>query len=197
MQLYVNKQKLIYNKYLEAFIDLSKSADQVNAVADRQLLIKENYTRRQSTEVPPVLQKQPSTSNAIEPDPALNQILASFVVDDPPNSIVPSFSGYLFRQSSVMKSWKKNFFVLTASGFLHYFNSPEDILSNAPETTVLLSNIIVQHLTSSEHEPNVFEVVGNAGAFFGSTRTVMKAEDEANMVDWIVAIKKHAQSVKQ
>jgi len=188
MHLYISRQKLIFNKYLESLTELTKPVDQVNAVADRQVLIKENFSRR-STELPP------QTQQPAHQDPVLNDLLASFVVDDPPLSVAPTFTGYLFRQSSVMKSWKKNYFVLT-SGFLHYFGSPDDILSNAPETTISLSQISVQHLTASEHEPNVFELITNPGAFFGSGRYVFRAESETNMVDWIVAIKKCAGNVK-
>jgi len=186
MQIYIAKQKLMLSKMLENFGIIYNVVSDMNPVADRQLMMKERFSQNKSS-IPPVAQQQ------IQPDhqdPVLIELLANFAIDDPPTSVRPLLTGYLYRQSSLMKSWKKNYFVLTNS-FLHYFPS-EEVLGNVSETTIPLGNINVQHLPDHE-EKYVFELVVNPGAFFGQSKYLFRAADEAEMVDWIIAIKKYGQ----
>jgi len=192
LQTYVAKQKLVLSKMLESFGDLVFETDKINPIADRQLLVREKFSQTRASMAPSQQTPGVPADHIATPlpvvDPVVAQLQATFVIDEPPDGIKPVMAGYLFRQRSVIKSWKKNYFVLSGSGFLHYFPS-EDILSNVSESTIPLANVSVQHVTTHE-EKNVFEVVVNPGRVFRHSKYLLRAEDEGNMVDWIVCIKK-------
>jgi len=190
LQTYVAKQKLVLSKMLESFGDLVFETDKINPVADRHLLVKEKFSQTRGSMAAQQSHSTPADPQAPLPtvDPVVAELQATFVIDEPPAGIKPIMSGFLFRQRSVIKSWKKNYFVLSGSGFLHYFPN-DDILSNVSESTIPLANISVQHMNTHE-EKHVFEIEVNPGHIFRHSKYLFRAEEESNMVDWIVALKK-------
>mmetsp|Transcript_18848 Transcript_18848/g.35569 ORF Transcript_18848/g.35569 Transcript_18848/m.35569 type:complete len:603 (-) Transcript_18848:130-1938(-) len=99
--------------------------------------------------------------------------------------------GPLYRQSKFLKSsWKKAHIVLSRSGFFHQFESKNAV---QPEISICLRDCHVN--LAPKEDQCAFEIVEPSRGFFsvvgGSTRHYYKADSEEELVDWMIAIKKH------
>eukprot|EP01111_Echinosteliopsis_oligospora_P007391 TRINITY_DN2232_c0_g2_i1.p1 TRINITY_DN2232_c0_g2~~TRINITY_DN2232_c0_g2_i1.p1 ORF type:complete len:532 (-),score=124.95 TRINITY_DN2232_c0_g2_i1:81-1607(-) len=113
--------------------------------------------------------------------------------DRPPRHLLPEQTGLLWRQSSIVKSWKKNYFLLTSGGHVHIYGSEQDKL---PEHSISLGSATLQHLSNYE-EDNVMELIVKPGSFFSSARYLIKADSREQMEQWLNAMKKYIISPKK
>jgi len=117
---------------------------------------------------------------------------SSMEISEPPPSVMePTKTGFLFRKSKIMKSWKQTHCVLTNSGFLYIFSNKEKF---NPKYSVPLKDVSV-HPIAKEGEgedPNVFELVVNQGSFFNSTKFLLKAESKESLGEWVDTIKTYS-----
>mmetsp|Transcript_4549 Transcript_4549/g.8288 ORF Transcript_4549/g.8288 Transcript_4549/m.8288 type:complete len:701 (-) Transcript_4549:289-2391(-) len=99
--------------------------------------------------------------------------------------------GSLHRQGKYLKSsWKKTHVVLSRSGFFHQFDSKNQV---QPEVSIMLKDCQVN--LAPKEDPCAFEIIEASRGFSsflgGPTRHYYKAESEEELVDWMIAIKKH------
>lgn len=99
--------------------------------------------------------------------------------------------GSLHRQGKYLKSsWKKTHVVLSRSGFFHQFDSKNAV---QPEVSIMLKDCQVN--LAPKEDPCAFEIIEASRGFSsflgGPTRHYYKAESEEELVDWMIAIKKH------
>eukprot|EP00468_Gymnochlora_sp_CCMP2014_P012447 CAMPEP_0167756936 /NCGR_PEP_ID=MMETSP0110_2-20121227/9654_1 /TAXON_ID=629695 /ORGANISM="Gymnochlora sp., Strain CCMP2014" /LENGTH=591 /DNA_ID=CAMNT_0007643085 /DNA_START=136 /DNA_END=1911 /DNA_ORIENTATION=+ len=99
--------------------------------------------------------------------------------------------GSLYRQGKFLKTWKKSHVVLSRSGFFHQFDSKNAV---QPEISIRLRDCHVS--LAPKEDPCAFEIIEPSRGFFsvvgsGPTRHCYKADSEEELVDWMIAMKKH------
>ena len=103
----------------------------------------------------------------------------------------PDFSGFMYSQGEVIKTWRKRWFVLK-DGYLFRFSGPEQVGPEATPRGVLdLSTVSVVSADGQAKDPHGIRVVTGTGK--GDVRFL--AEDEEGQVRWISALEEGVASV--
>ncbi|KAF9297574.1 hypothetical protein BGZ88_009607 [Linnemannia elongata] len=112
--------------------------------------------------------------------------------------VVPIKTGYLSRQSSVLKNWKDGFFVLTLAGWLHVFSSSKDLgTDTVPERSIYLPTAVLGPHSDSSQKQHVFSLDGKGmgGLLHRDAQTfTVRAHSREEMLDWWNEIAKHTQA---
>lgn len=279
LRVHVSKQKFILGKLLDGMNGLGTAADNIDTTADRQLLIKQNFSRtaiaqthqqklhqqiqqlklqqqqgqtkpqhaatlaaltQQYRELQTHLQQsraiqrastQPALDSPSSAHPQISQqhppsgslersrslitsstgidrsttaaaapmnfgFRSSMEISEPAPAVMePAKTGFLFRKSKIMKSWKQTHCVLTNSGFLYIFSNKEKF---NPKYSVPLKDVSVHPIVKEGEgeDPNVFELVVNQGSFFKSDKYLLKAESKESLSDWVDTIKTYSGAKK-
>lgn len=113
------------------------------------------------------------------------------ITEPAPTVMEPPKTGYLFRKSKIMKSWKQTHCVLSSCGYLYIYTRKE---KPTPKYVVPLSDVAMKDLIENE-DPNVFELVVNQHSFF-PTKYQLQAESQESLNEWMSLIKTYSGSKK-
>ncbi|KAF9136199.1 hypothetical protein BGX30_011312 [Mortierella sp. GBA39] len=112
--------------------------------------------------------------------------------------VIPIKTAHLNRQSSVLKTWKDGFFVLTLAGWLHVFSSSKDLGTDSiPERSIHLPTAVLGPHSDSAQKQHVFSLDGKGmgGLLHRDAQTfTVRAHSREEMLDWWGEIAKHTQA---
>ncbi|CAF0798588.1 unnamed protein product [Brachionus calyciflorus] len=97
-------------------------------------------------------------------------------------------AGWLYRQSSILKRWKKNWFSLSVDGYLRFFETPDDLIA---KETVLLSRDVIAIVTGSDVDVKAPENYSKANMIklvMREDNWILCAEDVDDMLAWQLAL---------
>lgn len=99
-------------------------------------------------------------------------------------------AGWLYRQSSILRRWKKNWFVLYKNGKMRYFESPD---STTSEETINLPTMLIciktgKQITDSNAPPAGFGISCMLELVIRDKRLIMCAESPDDMRAWEIAL---------
>ncbi|KAG0248694.1 hypothetical protein BG011_009998 [Mortierella polycephala] len=111
--------------------------------------------------------------------------------------ILPVKAAHLSRQSSVLKSWKEGYFVLTLAGWLHAFSSADHAKDAVPDHSIYIPTATLGSHSEAGQKQHVFslEGKGKGGLLHRDAQTfTLRAHSREEMVEWWSEISKRAQS---
>ncbi|KAF9957748.1 hypothetical protein BGZ72_001461 [Mortierella alpina] len=111
--------------------------------------------------------------------------------------VVPIKTAHLSRQSSVLKSWKDGYFVLTLAGWLHVFASADLEKDPVPDHSIYIPTSTLGPHTEAGQKQHVFSLdgKGKGGLLHRDAQTfTLRAHSREEMIEWWSEISKRAQS---
>ncbi|KAF9177668.1 hypothetical protein BGZ51_008468 [Haplosporangium sp. Z 767] len=109
--------------------------------------------------------------------------------------VLPVKAAHLSRQSSVLKSWKEGYFVLTLAGWLHVFSSTDHEKDAVPDHSIYIPTAILGPHSEAGQKQHVFslEGKGKGGLLHRDAQTfTLRAHSREEMVEWWSEISKRA-----
>lgn len=76
--------------------------------------------------------------------------------------VAPSKKANLSRQTSMLKSWKDGYFVLTQAGWLHVFGSSDHEKDHAPDHSIYIPTATLGPHTEPSQKQHVFSLDGKS-----------------------------------
>ncbi|KAF9951827.1 hypothetical protein BGZ65_005710 [Modicella reniformis] len=111
--------------------------------------------------------------------------------------VLPVKSAHLTRQTSMLKSWKEGYFVLTLAGWLHVFASADHEKDYVPDQSIYIPTSTLGPHTEPGQKQHVFSLdgKGKGGLLHKDTQTfTLRAHSREEMVEWWSEISKRAHS---
>ncbi|KAF9287528.1 hypothetical protein BGZ74_001069 [Mortierella antarctica] len=152
-----------------------------------------------------VLQENSEWTNFLERNG--HRLFPSDLVDANPDDIdypckdspyvLPIKTAHMSRQSSVLKSWKDGYFVLTLAGWVHVFGSADHAVDAVPDQSIYIPTSTLGPHTEAGQKQHVFSLggKGKGGLLHRDTQTfTLRAHSREEMVEWWSEISKRAHS---
>ncbi|KAG0260781.1 hypothetical protein BG011_001620 [Mortierella polycephala] len=101
--------------------------------------------------------------------------------------LIPIKTGHMSRQSSVLKSWKDGYFVLTPAGWLHVFSSADEVKNPVPERSIYVPTAILGPHTEPGQKGHIFSLEGKGlgGLLHRDNQTfTVRARSREEMLAW-------------
>ncbi|KAF8951009.1 hypothetical protein BGZ52_000854 [Haplosporangium bisporale] len=111
--------------------------------------------------------------------------------------VLPLKTAHMSRQSSVLKSWKDGYFVLSLAGWLHVFGSADHSVDAVPDQSIYIPTSTLGPHTEPGQKQHVFSLdgKGKGGLLHRDTQTfTLRAHSREEMVEWWSEISKRAHS---
>ncbi|KAG0286194.1 hypothetical protein BGZ98_005173 [Dissophora globulifera] len=109
--------------------------------------------------------------------------------------VVPVKTAHLSRQSSVLKSWKEGYVVLTLAGWLHIFGSSDLEKDPVPDHSIYIPTATLGPHTEPGQKQHVFSLdgKGKGGLLHRDNQTfTLRAHSREEMLEWWSEISKRA-----
>ncbi|KAF9433105.1 hypothetical protein BGZ76_009885 [Entomortierella beljakovae] len=111
--------------------------------------------------------------------------------------VAPVKTANLSRQSTVLKSWKDGYFVVTLSGWLHVFGSSDHEKDHAPDHSIYIPTSNLGPHAEAGHKQQSFSLdgKGKGGLLHKDAQTLtLRGNSREEMLEWWHEISKRAQS---
>ncbi|GJJ68157.1 hypothetical protein EMPS_00503 [Entomortierella parvispora] len=132
-----------------------------------------------------------------------HRLLPSELVDSNPDDldyphksnpyVLPIMTAHMSRKSSVLKNWKKGFFVLTQAGWLHVFATDDVCRDPLPDRSIHLLTAVLGPHTEPGQKQHVFSIDGKGmgGLLHRDAQTfTVRANSREEMISWWSEISK-------
>ncbi|KAF9209630.1 hypothetical protein BGZ49_002786 [Haplosporangium sp. Z 27] len=111
--------------------------------------------------------------------------------------VLPVKTAHLSRQSTVLKSWKDGYFVLTLAGWLHVFSSADQEKDHVPDHSIYIptANLGPHAEAGQKQQSFSLDGKGKGGLLHKDAQTLtLRGNSREEMLEWWGEISKRAQS---